>query len=257
VASINHEQQTLGRLLDSVLTADVIAGINPSWASNVLGKYFAAWPFVEYGQFLAFCYVVREALAETLTFAYAFEASDKLRYSQNIVIALLELQGKRSGFSDQAARPAWESDPVLVPLREMLEQIYASNDWVETVVAIDLVLEPLIGTLVKQEFFALNAPHNGDPVLPLILGSERADAKRHLESAVALATHVLADPQHGAANRKQLAAWREKWFAKADRAANALQGLFAIDGISVRQGFEPSLTKARQARTAAWASLNI
>lgn len=255
VASINHEQQTLAKLLDSVLTAEVVRGMNPSWVKNVLGKYLAAWPFVEYGQFLALCYVVREALAETLTFAYAFEAADKMRYSQNIVMAILEFEEKASGYSDSAARPAWESDPVLVPLREVLEQICASKDWVEIVVAIDLVLEPLIGTLVKQEFFSLNAAYNGDPVTPLLLASERADAKRHLDSAVALARHAIADTQHGSANRRQLLAWGDKWSTKVGGAAQALQGLFRIDGITVRQPFEASLKRATQVQQAAWAAL--
>ena len=257
VASINHEQQTLGRLLDSVLTAEVVQGMNPSWVKNVLGKYLAAWPFVEYGQFLALCYVVREALAETLTFAYAFEAADKMRYSQNIVTAILELEDKAPGYSDAAARPAWESDPGLVPLREVLEQNCACNDWVEIVVAIDLVLEPLVGTLVKQEFFALNAAYNGDPVTSLLLASERADAKRHLDSVTSLVSHAISDTQHGSANRSQLRAWGDKWSIQVGAAAQALQGLFSIEGITVRQPFEASLKRATQVQRDAWAALNL
>jgi len=257
VAATNHEQQAFGRILDSVLTAEVAQGMNARWRDQVLGTYLAAWPFVQYGQFLALCYVVREALSDTISFAYAFEASDKLRYSQNLVTAILELEGRCPGFNDKAARPAWESDPILVPLRELLEQVCSSRDWMEVVVAIDLLLEPLVGTLVKQGFFALNAASNGDPVTPILVANEQADAKRHLDCAVALVKLAISDEQHGAANRRQLEGWRQKWTAPINRAARALEGLFKINGITVSQPFDASLNRATQVQRAAWASLGM
>lgn len=256
VAATNHEQQALGRILDTVLTTEVVERMNPRWRDEILGKYLAAWPFVEYGQFLAMCYVVREALSDTISFAFAFEASDKMRYQQNLAMAILELQGRCPNFSDKAARPAWETDPILVPLREVVEQICASKDWVEIVVAIDLVLEPLIGTLIKQNFFALNAACNGDPVTPVLIANEQADAKRHLDCATALAKLAMTDPKHGPANRKQLEIWRTKWSGKVNSAAQALQGLFKIDGIVIAQSFEVSLNSATNVQSAAWASLD-
>ena len=54
VAAVNHEQQTLGRLLESTLAEGLAARINPVWSREILGKYLAAWPFVEYGEFLHF-----------------------------------------------------------------------------------------------------------------------------------------------------------------------------------------------------------
>lgn len=186
MAGVNHEQQTLGRLLESALAEGLAARINPVWSREILGKYFAAWPFVEYGEFLCLCYVVREALAETITFTFAFEAADKMRYGQNLVGLIMQLGEVVPEYSDTAARGAWMSDPVLVPLRENIELIFSSTDWIEIVVAIDLVLEPVVGTLMKSEFLARNASYNGDPATPLILAAERADARRHLEGALAL-----------------------------------------------------------------------
>lgn len=257
VATTNHEQQAFGRILDAVLTTEVAQGMRADWREQVLGTYLAAWPFVHYSEFLALCYVVREALSDTISFAYAFEASDKMRYSQNLVTAILELGGRCPGFSDEAARPAWESDPILVPLRELLEQVCASRDSMEVVVAIDLLLEPLLGTLVKQDFFALNAASNGDPVTPILIANEQADAKRHLDGALGLARLAIADERHGAANQRQLAAWREQWSMPVDRAAQALQGLFHIEGITVSQPFDASLRRASQVQRAAWASLGM
>ncbi len=36
--------------------------LSPAWRDQVLGTYYAAWPFVEYGEFLCLSYAVREAL---------------------------------------------------------------------------------------------------------------------------------------------------------------------------------------------------
>lgn len=73
------------------------------------------------------------------------------------------------------------NDSVLVQLRENIELIFSTADWMEIIVALDLVLEPIVGTLIKLEFLGRNAAYNGDPAAPLILALERADARRHLE----------------------------------------------------------------------------
>lgn len=250
VAALNHEQQTLGRLLESILAEGLAARINPAWSREILGKYLAAWPFVEYGEFLSLCYVVREALAETITFTFAFEAADKMRYAQNLTGLILQLGEVLPGYSDAEARGAWIGDPVLVPLRENIELIFSSADWVEIIVAIDLVLEPIVGTLMKSELLARNAPYNGDPATPLILAPERADAQRHLEGAAALIVHVCADASHGAENRKLVQSWLEKWTVMTEGAANALKGLFEIQGIAA-EPFEPCLERTRRHQRAA------
>ena len=135
-------------------------------------------------------------------------------------------------------------DPILVPLRETLELISSSSDWVEIIVAIDLVLEPIIGTLVKSEFLARNAPYNGDPATPLILASERADAARHLECATTLINVVCADADHGSENRKLVRDWLDKWTTKTEQAAKAFKGMFELKGV-VAEPFEPCLERAR------------
>ena len=249
VAGINHEQQTLGRLLQSALADGIAERINPVWSQEILGKYFAAWPFVEYGQFLSLCYVVREALAETITFAFAFEAADKIRYAQNLVELIFQLGEAMPGYSDAEARNAWMSDPALVPLRENIELIFSSADWVEIVVAIDLVFEPIAGALMKSEFLARNAPYNGDPATPLLLASERADGRRHLEGAVALIDHVCGDTSWGDENRKIVGDWIGKWTAMTEQAARPLRGVFELEGI-VAEPFEQCFERVREQQRA-------
>ena len=231
VAQHNEQEQAIATLVPEAMRDGLAASIAPQWRDKVLGTYYAAWPFVEYGEFLCLCYAVRETLADTLTFALAFEASDKLRHGQDIVHYLLTLKEMLPAFTDEGARPAWMTDPILVPLRENIERIFSLNDWAEIMVALNLVLEPLAGELVKGEFLATLAPRNGDPVTPMILASVRHDSRRHLEATQALVRLVASDPEHGEKNRDTLRAWIQKWTPHGERAANALGALFALEGI--------------------------
>ena len=177
-----------------------------------------------------------------------------MRYAQNIVGLILQLGEAVPGYSDAQAKQAWIKDPILVPLRETLELISSSSDWVEIIVAVDLVLEPIVGTLVKSEFLARNAPYNGDPATPLILASERADAARHLECATTLINVVCADADHGAENRKLVRGWLDKWTAKTEQATKALKG--HVPNSRVLRQSHLSRAWNERARTNAWHSKN-
>lgn len=82
LVAADHEEQALARLVPDALTSGLAGEINPAWLDEVLGRYYAAWPYAEYGLFLALCYAVREALADTVEFAIAFQASDRMRHLQ-------------------------------------------------------------------------------------------------------------------------------------------------------------------------------
>ncbi|HET7541665.1 MAG TPA: hypothetical protein VFK05_17445 [Polyangiaceae bacterium] len=232
VAQHNHHEQALAALVPEAMRWGLSETIVPVWRDVVLGRYYAAWPFVEYGEFRCLCYAVRQALADTITFSLAFEVSDKARHSQDIIHYLLTLKKTHEGFSDESARGAWLTDPVLVPLRETIERVHSLSDWVEIAVAINLVLEPLAGDLFKTEFLARLAPLNGDAVTPIILASVRRDGERHIAATKALVRLLTGDPVHGESNRELVRAWVAKWQPHAHTAANALGALFVLDGIT-------------------------
>ena len=234
VQHTNFEEQALEHLTPVTLDTG-IGEINEAWLGKILGTYYAAWPFTEYGLFLALCYAVRESLADTVMFATAFEATDKFRHQQDIVRLILDISDRDPAFSDAGARSAWMEDPILVPVRENIERIFSLYDWAEILVAINLAFEPLVGRLVKDEFIARNAPHNGDPLTPVILAAARRDSARHLETTRNLVQFLSSDPQFGDTNRQVISGWLERWTAESNRAAGATAGLFDIKGISLRE----------------------
>lgn len=249
VSSANIEEQALDHLVPAALQDGLAADVNPAWRSEVQGKYFAAWPFVDYGLFLALAYAEREALSDTILFMLAFEAADKLRHLQDIVQGLFQIQEALPEFNDDPARPAWMSDPVLVPTRENVELIASSRDWFEIMVATNLVFEPLVGGLAKNEFFSRFAAHNGDGVTGLIAASGRRDIHRHYDATVALVRMVLDDPQHAHENREAIGGWLDKWEPVSRKAAEALGELFSIQGINCGP-FEQAMTRVQESQKA-------
>jgi methane monooxygenase component A beta chain/propane monooxygenase small subunit len=108
VASANHTEQALARLIPAELSVGLGGSIDAGWLDPVLSRYYAAWPFVEYGLFLALCYAVREALGDTIAFSIAFQAGDRMRHLQDIVHLMFDLAEAREGFTDAGARDAWQ-----------------------------------------------------------------------------------------------------------------------------------------------------
>jgi hypothetical protein len=248
VQAANCDGQALGRLVPAALAGGGLAAIAPAWLRVAVGRYYAAWPFTEYGLFLGLCYAVREALADTITFALAFEATDKLRHQQDVVRLLLEIAELDPSFSDDGAREAWMSDPALVPCRENVERIVACDDWCEILVAVSLAFEPLAGALVKDEFLARNASRNGDPVTPMILAAARRDTQRHLATTASLVRFLAEDPEHGEANRGVLAGWAGRWGEESAAAARAAAGMFGIEGITRAGDAGAALARVTAAR---------
>ena len=138
-------------------------------------------------------------------------------------IPALMAAARRRGVTERQVALAWlltRSPQVLpIPVRENIERIVSCRDWFETVVAVNLVFEPMVGRLMKTELLARNAPRHGDAVTPLVLASANADIERHRAATAELVRLVLADPSHGDGNRVVLAGWLDTWTAGSIRAA--------------------------------------
>lgn len=231
VAATNDEEQALERLIPAALADGVADRIDPAWLEHVLQKYYAAWPFVEYGLFLSLCHPVREALGDSVMFATVFQAADKMRHLQDIVHLTFDLVDVLPDFDDSGARAAWMTDPALVSTREIIESLIVADDWMEVFTIVNLVFEPLVGSLMTTHFMSKAAPQHGDPATPLVLAGTRRNAARHLAAAKELVRFLVNDPENGAANRSVISGWLDAWMPRVDAAAVALSGVFSLPGI--------------------------
>jgi methane monooxygenase component A beta chain/propane monooxygenase small subunit len=242
VSTSNQDEQALGRLVP-VLTKGSATAITPTWSREVLGRTYAAWPFVEYGLFLSLAYAVRQAMSDTVQFSVVFQAMDRMRLLQDIVQHLDCLHEDDTGFSDSGAREAWMTDPTLVPIRELVEGIVASEDWVEILIASTLVFEPLLGYLAKSELFSRRAALFGDRATPTVLALALRDTDRHVESVQALVRLVTADPTHAEQNQATIRGWIAQWGLRCEAAARSFLPILASAGLDP-EGCEDALSRA-------------
>src|SRR5207247_10527627 len=85
------------------------------------------------------------------------------------------------GFNGTADTEAWNSDPPWQGVREVAEQLTATDDWCEAIFAGNVVFEPLVGELFRSHLVQQAAPRNGDFVTPTIVGAAEYDfAERDL-----------------------------------------------------------------------------
>ncbi len=217
-----RQEEAIELAVEGAKRSGLFSGLTPAWR-KVLSHYYAAYRYLEYGFFLCFCYVQREALSDVVATPLVFEGLDKDRHAQAIALYGMDLEEALPDFSDAPAEKVWLEDPVFQPSRRYVERLLACRDWGEIVVAVNLVFEPLVGTLFTQEFLARFAPHHGDPVTPVIVETAGADRSRHVAAAAELVRFLLEDTP---ANREVLEEWLGRWVPPATEAAWALAPLF-------------------------------
>jgi alkene monooxygenase beta subunit len=256
ISGIHESEKALERSWEGAHAAGLFSFADAGWVTNGLADHYLTYPFVEYGLFLALCYAEREALSDTVTFSIVFEAGDKLRHLQDVVYYSFELAEAFPGFDDSGVHAAWSSDPIWQGARKAVENIIASFDWMEVVVATNLCFDRLFGELAKVEYFSRFAAANGDVVTPIIIASSEADTARTQRWTAALLEHVLADPRYGAANRDIIASWVEKWNEYSLGACEAFAPVFAQAPVKPST-FESAMGHVQAKQTAYLDSLGL
>jgi hypothetical protein len=243
-----EQGKSLERLLTAAKARGVLVDFDEHWRDPILSRHYAACAFFEYGLFRAFSYAQREALADVIGNVCIFNAADKIRYAQEISLYGMELAQALPGFSDAEAKQTWLTDSLWQGVRENIEKLMVLRDWGEIIIAANLIFEPLVGELVRAEFFLRAAPRHGDSVTPALIESAELDWERNRQWTHAFAQLLLSDPTHAAANRQLLQGWIDHWTPLTLRAAQALAPLFALS-TTPSQPFAAALARVQQAHT--------
>jgi methane monooxygenase component A beta chain/propane monooxygenase small subunit len=235
----SEAEKSIERATEVAVATGSIRTVDAHWLQQgLVGAYF---PFAhyEYGLFRALNMTAREALSDTLNNVFIFNAADKLRHAQAISILGLDLETALEGFDGTLGKALWLEDPAWQPLRRLTEQAMAIKDWGETVIAINLVIEPLIGEPLRRLVFALSAARHRDLIVPAIAGTATADWHRNAAASRELVS-FLADCPQGEDNRKTVAEWLHTW---RDHTLPVACNIFEALETSLR---EPGLQSAAQ-----------
>lgn len=222
-----EQERGLELLLEQTAGAGGFGEIRPAWLAEMIGGHYRAWTYYEYGMFRAFAQAQREALSDTLGNAFSFEAVDRMRHAQAVVIYLMELEENLPGFKDDGAKHLWLNGAIYQPARKMTEQVMTLNDWGELAVAVNLIIDPIFSEVGISQLLRRSGPLHGDIVTPAIVMSAEGDRRRNQLWTAELVRMVTSEAvEEREQNRELIQAWINRWTAEALLAAGALAPIY-------------------------------
>ena len=204
----------------------VFEDFTPEWV-EYLRSHLQVPAFIEHGIWLALASAARDTLSDTVTHCVALEAAMKQRQAQAYLLYGMDLEEHFGEFPVDRARESWLRDEPWQPARRYVERLRATPDWGERVFAANVCFEPLVGLLVRRELLMRSVRFNGDILTQALSHVAQLEWEWTREWTVELVRFVLADPEHGAANRDVLSGWLADWTPLAEEAAAALETVFA------------------------------
>ncbi|MBH0121730.1 aromatic/alkene monooxygenase hydroxylase subunit beta [Rhodococcus sp. HM1] len=208
VASQDEREVFVDKLIDQHECAESAPNLNPEWVAT-LERFFVPLRFPLHILQMTGLYVGQMAPSSFITNCANFQAADEMRRIQRLAYwtkVLANAHGDRLA-STEVARTAWEQDPLWQPLREALERLLIAYDWGESFAALNLVVKPLLDTLLNVQFAAL-AGQNGDEFLRSLFTDFGEDSKRSQTWSAALVRYSIErDPQL----KDVLLSWIAQW----------------------------------------------
>jgi ferredoxin-NADP reductase/ferredoxin len=199
----------------------LIADFSPDWV-EFLRAFLQGPAYVEHGIWFALATAARDCLSDSVATCVCLQAAMKQRSAQAIVIYAMDLEEQLGEFSIAAAKESFLTDEAWQPTRRYVERLAATPDWGEVLVATNLCLEPILGTLIRRELGTRAAAASGDTVTPVLARVATQEWEWVRAWTSELSRFLLADQVHGSANRARIAAWVEEWMPQAVQAALAL-----------------------------------
>lgn len=234
VALQAEEEAGLARNRQSAQDNRGYLDMDPRWCRDVLGPYYEAYACCESGLSIALSRCVREALSDTVSMALVLAGVDRSRHQQDIAAVSLALVQDIPTYVDGLGPEVWAHDPVMAPMRRVVERLLETPDWVEVAFVIAVLFDPVIANLFLSRFLRRFAPANGDLLTPFVVTSVERDRARFRDSVGELVRMLLAEQSRAGdkvphlANRAVLQGWLDDWACDVVAAMHALRPLFDL-----------------------------
>jgi phenol/toluene 2-monooxygenase (NADH) P1/A1 len=242
VAARARQQEAAEGAFDLVERRGLLAGLPFEWQERLIAGLLPL-RHVEWGANMNNTLCADYGYGTAITQACTFCAMDRLGIAQYLSRIGLALDGN-TGVALERAKQAWLESPAWQPLREVVEDIFVIQDWFETFVAQNLVLDGLLYPLVYQHFDASASRELGASLAMLTDFTQQWQVD-HVKWVDATIRTVTAESAH---NQQLVARWAER---HADRVLVALYPLATLlldDGASaaldeIRAQFAARLAK--------------
>lgn len=198
---------------------------SPEWV-EFLRANLQVPAFAEHGIWLALASAARDTLSDTITHAVALEAAMKQRQAQAYVLYGMDLEEQFGDFPVDRAKQSWLNDEPWQPARRYVEKLRATPDWGERVFAANMCFETTFGLMTRRELLMRSVRFNGDIITQAVSHVAQLEWEWVRNWTAELMGFVLADEEHGEANRVVLDGWLADWMPLAEEAALGLKPVF-------------------------------
>ena len=226
-----EQERTLERATAALRSGGALHRISGEWAAGILGDLYVPWAYFEHGLFRALSHCSVVALSDVLSVAFVFNAFDKERHAQDILFHQYDLVAAEVPVGHDDRRDLWLHESSIQPARALVEHVNAISDWGEGAVAINLVVEPLLGRFVCNEVLWAGSALHGDFLTPVVLAEAENDRQRNQTWTVAMVGMLLAEPMHADHNREVINRWLGRWYPEVAAVMEALTPFAQCAGV--------------------------
>ena len=200
----------------------------PDALRSSLIRYLVPLRHVEHTANLNNVYGSAYGFGTAITQAMLFDGMDRLGIAQYLSRIALILDGN-SGEALAEAKQYWMNDPVWQGMRALCEKTLVVEDWFETFIAQDLVVDTLMQELFYVQFDQWLAEQGGQDIAMLteFMRDWYADTSRWTD---AIFKTVAAESE---ANRTLLSQWLHRWRGRAAEALAPLASEMANGAVSL------------------------
>jgi phenol/toluene 2-monooxygenase (NADH) P1/A1 len=214
-----RQQEAAEGAFDLVERRGLLTGLPYEWQERLIAGLLPL-RHVEWGANMNNTLCADYGYGTAITQACTFCAMDRIGIAQYLSRIGLAFDGN-TGIALQRAKTAWLESPVWQPLRELVEGIFVVEDWVETFVAQNLVLDGLLYPLVYQHFDASASQKLGASLAMLTDFSQQWQGD-HVKWVDTVIRAVTGESEH---NQQLVASWAAHYQA---RVLEALRPIAAV-----------------------------
>lgn len=245
-----RQQEAAEGAFDLIERRALLAALSSEWQQRLIAGLLPL-RHIEWGANMNNTLCADYGYGTAITQACTYCAMDRLGIAQYLSRIGLALDGN-TGVALERAKTAWLEAQAWQPMRRLVEDIFVTEDWFETFVAQNLVLDGLLYPLVYQHFDAFAAQHLGASLAMLTEFTHQwqSDHVKWVDAVIRTVTGESIE------NQQRIAGWVEHYRARTLEAllpvaATLLDGAGAAALEETGAQFAARLTKLGAAPAAA------
>jgi phenol/toluene 2-monooxygenase (NADH) P1/A1 len=203
-----RQQEAAEGAFDLVERRGLLAALSYEWQERLIAGLLPL-RHIEWGANMNNTLCADYGYGTAITQACTFCAMDRLGIAQYLSRIGLALDGN-TGVALERAKTAWLEAEAWQPMRRLVEDLFVVEDWFETFVAQNLVLDGLLYPLVYQHFDAFAARYLGASLAMLTEFTQQWQSDHAKWVDAVIRTAAAESPE----NQQRIAGWVEHYRAR-------------------------------------------